>query len=433
MKLFDHQVSGAKFLAGRGKALLGDTPGLGKTATAIEALRLKGVYRPLVICPAIARSHWANEFAKMEWSGEQPHIESFEEITMGGLAHMANHIYGREPIDGLVIDEFMKVKHPTSLRAQLIAGNDGYARRLEHVIALSGSIPRHAGELYTTLVSLAPHLLSGAGIKTREQFMSRYTERRFFRANGQMREKVVGQKNVGELQHLLDVVMIKRDLPDVGLDVPKVWWQQMRVDADGFPMIDEMGRVETNAAVTAALREGTLADIAEDPYIARMRRRIGELKAPAVVEALRDQLEGTGEQIVVFAHHRSVLEILKEGLYEHGLGISYIDGDTSRDDRDAEVKAFQAGKRRVFIGQNIACQYSLTLTAAHRVVLVEPDWTADVNYQLGQRIARIGSTAERCIGQLVVLAGTLDEAIVRQNERELRQYAELFTRATEMV
>jgi SNF2 family DNA or RNA helicase len=83
----------------------------------------------------------------------------------------------------------------------------------------------------------------------------------------------------------------------------------------------------------------------------------------------------------------------------------------------------------VFLGQNIACQTGITLAAAHRVVLVEPDWTADVNFQLGQRVARIGSTAKRCIGQMIALAGTLDEAIVAQNERETRMAADLFRKA----
>jgi hypothetical protein len=335
----------------------------------------------------------------------------------------------RALIDSVVVDEWTRVKHVTSQRAQLVAGNNGYIRRVAHAIALSGSKVRHAGEYFTILCAMAPELLAVHGLTTREQFMERFTVRRWVWANGERREKVVGQQNVAELQRLLDAVQIKRDLRDVGLDVPRVWWQPWRIDGGAFEPTGD-GDQEAIAEVTKLLSHNTwdesLADIANEPHIARMRRKLGELKAPVVVRELREQLKDTDEKIVVFAHHRSVLQALDTGLAD--FGVSYIDGDCNDLQRAGAVERFQHGANRVFVGQNIACQFSLTLTAAQRVILVEPDWTADTNYQLGQRIARIGSTADRCIGQLVVLAGTLDEAITRQCERELKMHDELHAR-----
>jgi hypothetical protein len=46
-----------------------------------------------------------------------------------------------------------------------------------------------------------------------------------------------------------------------------------------------------------------------------------------------------------------------------------------------------------------------------------------VNAQLVQRVARIGSTASRCIAQWVVAEGTLDRQIVAQNIRETEMVA----------
>jgi SWI/SNF-related matrix-associated actin-dependent regulator 1 of chromatin subfamily A len=173
--------------------------------------------------------------------------------------------------------------------------------------------------------------------------------------------------------------------------------------------------------VEDALADDILADIAADPHVARMRRRLGELKVEPVVKLLTEQLEDSDEKIVVFAHHRNVLDGLGRGLSRAGFGIMNVNGDTSPTARDTAIDMFQTEPSiRVFIGQNIACQTGITLTAARRVVLVEPDWTADVNLQLGKRIARIGQRAERCVGQLIALAGTLDEAIVAQNQREVR-------------
>ncbi len=110
---------------------------------------------------------------------------------------------------------------------------------------------------------------------------------------------------------------------------------------------------------------------------------------------------------------------LRAGL--ESFGVAYVDGDTCQAFRDERIDAFQMDPRtRVFLGQDTCCQEGITLTAARRVILVEPEWTAMKNYQLGKRVARIGQTAERCIGQLITLAGTLDEAIVAQNLRETR-------------
>jgi hypothetical protein len=80
----------------------------------------------------------------------------------------------------------------------------------------------------------------------------------------------------------------------------------------------------------------------------------------------------------------------------------------------------------VFLGQNIACQVSLTLTAARRAVIVEPDYTANVNYQLAKRIARIGQSADRVIVQFAMLAGSLDKRIVRRNIAETRMAERVF-------
>jgi SNF2 family DNA or RNA helicase len=422
MKLFSHQVTGAHWMAARAKALLGDTPGLGKTYTAIQALIEKNVVNPLIVCPAIARTHWHRSFAAMGWAAPYE-VASFEKITQEGTPGMAGRIYGKNRIDSLVIDEFHYGKNASSQRAQILLGNNGYARRVEHVLGLSGSIPKHPGEFFNVLVCMFPQVLIKAGVATRERFMDRFTIRKGRVVRGHWVEKVVEQRNTSELRAILNECMIKRDVAELGLDVPSVWWQTIVLDGEvGGETFAEWERYMTREASAK-----TLEEIAADPHVARMRRRLGELKAPLVVEMLKQQLAGNDEKVVVFAHHRSVLETLRVGLAD--FGVAYVDGDTAESTRNCEIDSFQAHPSyRVFIGQNIACRYSITLTAAHRAILVEPDWSADTNFQLGQRIARIGSTASHCVGQMIALAGTLDEAIVRQTERETRMAADLFSK-----
>jgi SNF2 family DNA or RNA helicase len=65
--LYPHQVTGVGFLATRGRAILGDDTGLGKTRQAIIAMKEaapEGVF--LVICPASLKLNWAREISVVD-------------------------------------------------------------------------------------------------------------------------------------------------------------------------------------------------------------------------------------------------------------------------------------------------------------------------------------------------------------------------------
>ena len=61
--LYLHQESAVKFLVSRKKAILADSPGYGKTASAIVASLAGGFKRILVICPASLKKNWENELS----------------------------------------------------------------------------------------------------------------------------------------------------------------------------------------------------------------------------------------------------------------------------------------------------------------------------------------------------------------------------------
>lgn len=419
MSLYQHQVAGAKWLAARARGYLGDRPGLGKTRTLIAALNAARVTQPLIVCPAIVRTHWRREFEACQW-GRPPIIKSYDEIVRGGDALMAQLI-GREKIDSLVTDEAHYLKHATSKRTVQLLGRNGYARRLPRVYCASGTpVPKNPAELWTTLASLFPEVAIEHGLRTRDDFLARFCTVTGRMVRGRWTERVEPVvRNEAEFKQLLAKVMLARTLDDVGLDVPGLDWQITRLDGGGFTT-DQDGWDVAHALA----HDESLADIANDPHIARMRRRLGELKIEPTRQLIGELLDESDEKVVVFAHHRIVLQGLHANLAGHG--VAYIDGDVPDSERAARIDRFQTDPEcRVFLGQNIACQTGITLTAARRVFLVEPDWTAVVNDQLGHRVARIGQTAERCIAHMIALAGTLDEAIINQNHREVRMAASI--------
>lgn len=431
--IFAHQQSGAAYLVQRdataqeaetrahGNAILGDAPGLGKTRTALLACQ-QSDRRPIVICPAIVRSHWEREAKLMGVQTER--VISYDELVRGGenfAQYLVMHHAHRHSV--LIVDEFHYCKNQ-SQRAKAIFGKHGLAQWFT-TWPLSGTpMPRQPEELWNVLSCIAPGLVLKYGFATRAAWQEHFCVMRGSLVRGVWREKAVGIKNAELLKTILSQVMLRRTLDEVGLDVPRIFWQPLVLDvADVVDPYEEL----PFPPIQGEDRGESMMTWLKTPEVARARRRIGEAKADAVVEHVKAALDGGEEKIVLFAHHTSVLDILEQGLA--GYGVARIDGAVSAVSRDALRATFTHGVRRVFLGQNIACQTGMDglQHAASRAILVEPDWTPDVNLQLAHRVARIGSNATRCIAQMVTLAGTLDEAIIGQNLRETRMVSEVVT------
>lgn len=426
-QLYQHQIEGAAWLMKQPRAYLGDHPGTGKTRTLLAAVTGSWAIRvPLVVCPAIVRTHWEREAALFpSFAGAQRLIvKSYDEIARGGNALMKT-LLNDDGVDALVLDEAHYCKHATSQRTKQLLGPDGYARRLPTVWAASGTpVPKHAAEFWTILSALFPEVVLKHGIRTSDDFIARFCVTSLIRTYGGRLERKARSGmliNAAEFRAILDEVMLVRTLADVGTDVPPLDVQVLRLDAE---MTAEARKDIRGAFLLASQYKGALADLEHEPYLAKHRRLLGEIKVGAVVSLLCKELCNSDEKLVVFTYHRSVLDALRTGLAS--FGVAYVDGDTSQWNRGANIDQFQTDPDcRVFIGQNIACQTGITLTAASRVILVEPEWTAAVNLQLAHRIRRIGQTSARCVVQMIALAGTLDEAIVAQNARETKMLLEL--------
>lgn len=422
MTLFSHQIAGARWLAGNSRAYLGDAPGLGKTRTALAAAAMYADAKVLVVCPAIVRGHWQREAAA---AGVPITVRSYDGIVAGGYALM-RQLLEDEGHDTLLLDEAHYLKHATAKRTQLLLGPNGYAKRMARVWLLSGTpIPRHPGELWTVLSSCFPEQVVGRGISRREQFLDRYcrVQTRFIR--GQVREKVVGVKDVEDFRKLLNAIMLRRTVNEAAA-LPPVWWQPLTLDG---PTLQEQDYLERG--LKAQLEAGIdLETILRDPEVAVYRRRVGEVKAQVLAEQLAEELNAGGGPLVVFAHHRAVLDALEKRL--SSFGVARIDGATSPAERERRLWGFCNPRSyntpyRVFLGQQDACGTGMDglQAVADRLILVEPNWIATQNAQYAARLARTGQRSPTVIVQCVTLTGTLDDALTRQNIRERRMQTEM--------
>ena len=413
--VYAHQQTGANWVVERaakiGGAYLADDMGLGKTRTLLLAMQTLQPNRPVVICPAIVRSHWEREAALM--GVRLRAVISYEGAVNGGTA-----LQRELDADLLVSDEAHYCKSMDALRTRRVFGMSGYARApgMRHVLAASGTpMPKNPLELWPAL-SCFPEVCREFKLSNRAAFKDRYCAVRVLSIRGRRIEKVLPElRNEAEFAELLSRFMLRRTLDDVGIDVPTLDFPLLSLDLQ-TPWLDPAIAAKAESALLAGINPASHAEFA------LWRHAAGDAKAPVVAALLADWLADSDEKVVVFAHHRSVLQTLRVALTQK-YGVAYIDGDTNPALRDTMIELFQTNPQtRVFLGQNQACMTGITLTAAKHAVLVEPDWTAANNLQLGRRIARIGQVAGHCQAHLVAATGTLDERILRLNQQEIRMH-----------
>lgn len=406
-----YQETGARWLAERNRALLADDPGLGKTRTALAAAAYRGFRRILVIGPAIARAAWEREGLTMSemWApSEQPifMFVSYSKLVISPGMRLELAAFAPEVV---ILDEFHYLKHLTSQRTMFAIGSRLPVRPIA-VWGLSGTpIPRNPLEIYPIARAFWPGEMDvELGIRSIGAWRDAFT---VWRVGLRNRIKVYGARNVEPLVAFFKGKMLRRRTADVLPDLPPIRWTVAPLTA---PPAVERAAQEIAEELT---REQHMAVL--DGEVSRVRHRLGDLKAPIAAELIAGELdrEDEGSKRVVLAFHRSVLDVLEDALTPYGL--VRIDGDSTAKQRASAEKEFQENPLvRVFLGQTEAAGVSITLTAAHRLDLVEPDWRTDLNVQAGKRIHRIGQEHSAWV-RMLTLADTLDEVIVRQHHREV--------------
>lgn len=448
MKMYPYQIEGAHWLAGMERAILADEMGLGKTAQAVYAMDLIGAESVLIIPPASVRSVWKNEVAKWSCFGHDINVlTSTQDSPVKGAVNIVNYdllargfektSFKFNPFmkqflqwdwDLVVADEAHLLKEKDSLRTRAVLENRGIHGHTKRLWLLTGTpMPNHAGELWTPLAAM------GATDLSYGDFIKRYCKMgEYGYSRGQ--PQGTNPEHEKELRALLRTVMKRRrkslvmpDLPAIRIDdtpVPEVkikveeFFENALGDKAGtIRRIKEQEEFVTQVWQRAIASNGKMGmnDMikvleATGPSVALYRRWLGAVKVVSFLPIIIDELENKGvDKIVIFAHHKTVIQYLKLKLEKFNPRV--IDGSASTAKRESAIHDFQYDKSvRVFIGQNIAAGTGITLTAACEVVMLEPDWVPSNNAQAIMRCHRIGQ--ERPVrARFIRLADSLDDYI----------------------
>lgn len=439
--LFPFQQVGVDWLRAHKRGMLLDEMGLGKSAQAISAL---GDATAIVICPAVMRRQWANEFALWTGTPAKP-IYTAEDLreparvrvlSYHGAVKLRDEL-SKMRFERMVLDEAHLLKEREATRTRVIYGRGrfetGLAQSCGGVWAMSGTLlPNNVSELFTHLAALFPDALDING--KRLDFID-FVRRYCVTKNTPYGIRVIGQKNTAELKASIAPYMLRRRISQVMPELPPMFWSDYTVDP-GREARDTLKKYESHEEYAAlrsvidhALGLGNLDEVDLEFALKFMpqssstqRRLVGLAKVPPVLEVLRHDLDSDEEERkVIFCQHRETMALLAEGLDD--FGVVQVHGDHNDDEREAAVNAFQRdGSARVFIGQIDTANAGLTLTAATRVEIVEPSWVPSVNWQAAMRVRRIGQT-KPTFARMWGLAGSIDEAITRVLLRKTRHIA----------
>jgi SWI/SNF-related matrix-associated actin-dependent regulator 1 of chromatin subfamily A len=410
MRLFTYQVEGAKFLAEKGRALLADDMGLGKSAQAIRACDALDAKDVTVICPASVVENWRREFARFGEVEREVQIWSYDMASRGA----ADRFFSEA--DVLVLDESHYLKNHKAKRTKAIFGpkcdgKGGLVERAKHVFCLTGTpTPNNPSELWPMLRAVNGEPLSYW------RFVQRYCRTR---DNG-FDIQIVGGKNLAELKERIAPFVLRRKKEDVLKDLPPIRFDELPLQCDRLPESDMAQMDGWDLIVNTLAKDGVegLREIA--PHVAQLRRLTGLAKVPAAIEWIKEQFEGGLKKLVVFVHHLDVMR----ALCVTNIGFACIHGGTT--DRQAQVDRFQNDPEcKLFIGQIQAAGTGITLTAASDVLFVEQDWTPGNNLQAAMRIHRLGQR-NACLVRVATLAGSIDEQIQRALLRKFKDIETLF-------
>ncbi|XP_069796561.1 DNA excision repair protein ERCC-6-like isoform X2 [Narcine bancroftii] len=129
---------------------------------------------------------------------------------------------------------------------------------------------------------------------------------------------------------------------------------------------------------------------------------------------LLERLREEGHRTLVFSQSRKMLDIIQRVLKVRGFALARMDGTLSLLERQKVLESFQnCSKSSVFLLTTQVGGVGLTLTAADRVVIVDPSWNPATDSQAVDRAYRIGQTSDVVIYRLVT-CGTVEEKIYRR-------------------
>lgn len=399
-ELLPFQRAGVAYALKTRRTFIADEMGLGKTVQALATIKAADTFPAIIVCPATLKINWRKEVTKwlptktVEVVSGRKCYEVLADVIIVNYDILTSWVDCLAGAKALVLDEAHYAKTASSQRTK--AAN-ALAKKIPAngvILALTGTpVINKPSELVSQLRILGALKSFGGAVG----FHSRYCEYDGYAWSG--------GKNLEELNaKLRGSCYVRRTKAEVLPELPAKRQAEIEVTLgkeardlhdravnDLFDLLGEQAREKAERVGENADQAETIARIKAMSAEAlvrlnTLRRVTGEGKIPLAKEWVKDFLRDSDEKLVIFAHHKSVVqELAKE------FNAVKIDGSTSQSDRNEAVERFQTDSAtRLIVCSIKAGGVGITLTAASNVLFIESDWTPAGNAQAEDRCHRIG-------------------------------------------
>ncbi|OAA70522.1 SNF2 family helicase/ATPase [Cordyceps fumosorosea ARSEF 2679] len=128
--------------------------------------------------------------------------------------------------------------------------------------------------------------------------------------------------------------------------------------------------------------------------------------------------EAHEHKFIVFSQFTSMLDLVEPFIRKDGYKFTRYDGSMRNDEREESLRQLREDKRCRVLLCSLKCgSLGLNLTAATRVVIIEPFWNPFVEEQAIDRVHRLNQTVDVVVYKLTV-ANTVEERIVDLQEKK---------------
>jgi len=421
----------------RGRAILADEVGLGKTieaALVLSELRLRALAdQALVLAPTGLLEQWQEELERkfalpslvIKGGAWEPTLWSRDNpIVIASLA-AARRPPLRDAIaanswDLVIVDEAHHLKNPQSASAALVR-----SLPTRYLLLLTATPVENRLEDLFQLVSL----VRPGHLGSPKEFRGRHGTAR----------TPESARNLGELQARIREVMVRHRRSEVALLLPRRLAETLRVtpeadEAELYRLVSERVRGQARiASATDALALRSVQRMAGSSprALAHSLEAVGWLdlakraatlrttrKTRALVDLLRPHL-AAGEKVVVFTAFRQTLEFLTAVAAKEELGAIAYHGSLSRHDKQAAIQAFEADAPVLLTTE--AAGEGRNLQFCHVMVNFDLPWNPmRIEQRLG-RIHRIGQDHDVLLHNLVT-SNTVEDRILTVLEARINLF-----------
>jgi len=429
--LLPFQNASVRLLQAQPRSAVLDATGLGKSVTALMALRLQAPKTVLILCPKFLRQKWLRELAR--WAPkysdavlfDSKHPERIGNVTLTTWDSLARSATAKAVLDRtwdfVIGDEAHAIKNRN---AQRTVG--AFTLKFVRGVLLTATpLDRNPADSWALLHFMYPNKFTSYW-RFRSQFVltDKDVNGWSFSASG----VPIGVKNEATLADLLAPYYIRRVRADAGIPEPFEDVIPMSLSATQQRLYDQV-----LTEVLIELSDGT--DLVLPSALARASKLNQVVQMPAMVDPAFEPAAGSKgsvlvelieslspERCVVYAMYRTQAEALGKLLTDAKLSAVVAHGGMN--DVDERVHEFTEGKYQHIVITQVATS-GQDMQVANHLIFVGRPWSAIINEQAEGRIPRIGQTRD-CVIHTIVAAGTVDDDVERARRSKRATYDATF-------